>query len=392
MANPLSRQFSFSSSSTQRAMGRRASDSSTNSDIFSDSHAIHELPAERSRASTPPLIPDIPSLPSSQQPSRRSSRRSAAGVAISMGDYSNDLAKRRRLSGNPTQSRNSFTLRHDGPPRGPLRMPSSASGSIASEMIQRPSSVVSSVIIPQPQSPYVGASGPSHPYAMYPQGISNRQSMVSTIREPMTRDYLGPSGPSHPYGMYNQDTALEAEMSPLMHSTDIASVGFPGLGRSYARRLGPDGEDADDLIGPDGHIEQLPAYTRYQDAGPIPTKGRLGTTSSSSETLTPEQEPMIVVEGPDGERLVRTQSGPDSSASTARGDDNESGRTKDGLIKRTRKKRMCCGVVPCWVVLIFVVVVILSAIMGGVVGRVLAHHGPLPHGLQVDTTATATDR
>lgn len=37
------------------------------------------------------------------------------------------------------------------------------------------------------------------------------------------------------------------------------AVGFPGLGQPYQRVRGPDGEEQD-IIGMDGHAEQLPPH------------------------------------------------------------------------------------------------------------------------------------
>jgi len=54
-------------------------------------------------------------------------------------------------------------------------------------------------------------------------------------------------------------------------------VGFPGHGIAYRRQIGPDGEEIGDLIGPLGHMEELPPYTRYPEQTYL--RGGAGTSS-----------------------------------------------------------------------------------------------------------------
>jgi hypothetical protein len=73
--------------------------------------------------------------------------------------------------------------------------------------------------------------------------------------------YRGPRGPSHPYGLYSQTDAVESDtVQPA-----AIPLGFRGLPDQYQRRIGPEGEEIADMIGPDGHTEQLPPYTRYPE-------------------------------------------------------------------------------------------------------------------------------
>ena len=83
---------------------------------------------------------------------------------------------------------------------------------------------------------------------------------TSTVA-PSDSSYTGPRGPTFPYGLYPQNTVAGPSAIPVPG----ISVGFPGMADNYQRRIGPDGEDVADLIGPDGHTEQLPPYTRYPD-------------------------------------------------------------------------------------------------------------------------------
>ncbi|ERS98012.1 hypothetical protein HMPREF1624_06185 [Sporothrix schenckii ATCC 58251] len=99
---------------------------------------------------------------------------------------------------------------------------------------------------------------------MYPQNVRMARTLsgatTSTVA-PSDSSYSGPRGPTFPYGLYQQNTMAGPSALPV---TDIP-VGFPSMADNYRRRIGPDGEDVADLIGPDGHTEQLPPYTRYPD-------------------------------------------------------------------------------------------------------------------------------
>lgn len=161
----------------------------------------------------------------------------------------------------PRRQQDSFSLRHDGgmgqlnnnPPLA--RTTSSSSSASAASVIR-------------PESPYQGPSGPSFPYQMYPQDVrlARTASLATTSTAPISeRSYNGPRGPTHPYQMYPQNTVSAAEVAEDRPAPAAIPVGFPGVRDNYQRRLGPDGEEIADMIGPDGHTEQLPPYTRYPD-------------------------------------------------------------------------------------------------------------------------------
>ncbi|EPE04704.1 glucan 4-alpha-glucosidase [Ophiostoma piceae UAMH 11346] len=121
---------------------------------------------------------------------------------------------------------------------------------------------------PQQDEPYQGPSGPSFPYQMYPQNVGVTRTLSSVTTSTATQSessYTGPRGPAFPYGMYPQNTMTETAAGPSTVPTSAIPVGFPGMADNYQRRIGPDGEDIADMIGPDGHTEQLPPYTRYPD-------------------------------------------------------------------------------------------------------------------------------
>lgn len=162
-----------------------------------------------------------------------------------------------RPSSTSKQGRNSFTLRHDGataPVAARNPTPVFASGALP----VRSASGSTDAAFVGAEMPYQEPAGPSHPYQTYAQGASLGRSMsaatASTIQVP-ERSYEGPNGPTHPYGMYPQNTVVESDTSSAQSAPVL--VGFPGLNNSYRRRLGPDGEEVADIIGPDGHTEQL---------------------------------------------------------------------------------------------------------------------------------------
>lgn len=155
----------------------------------------------------------------------------------------------------PPQPRESFSLRHDG-----------GMGSLADSIVAGSSSNAVGQDIARAESPYQGPSGPSFPYQMYTQNVrpERTNSLATTVTVPATeRSYNGPNNPTHPYQMYPQNTVAASETEG--RATPAIPVGFTGAVDNYQRRLGPEGEEAGDMIGPDGHTEQLPPYTRYPD-------------------------------------------------------------------------------------------------------------------------------
>ena len=248
--------------------------------------------------------------------------------------------------------------------------------------------------ISRTQSPYQGAVGPSHPYAMYPQdiGLARTPSMAttSTIRQP-ERSYSGPSGPTQPYGMYTQNTVPEIEQ--------VSAAGFPGMDQEYQRRLGPDGEDVDDLIGPDGYAEQLPPYTRFAHGKPPKYTSRMGSvrrsgvppnymsengsrrslvlamSGGSQETLnTQRYDPSASRDGPNSANPFDDSSTQLNPASVNVLSKDQGGGFKEKVRKKGKRKvRVCCGVLPCWLLFVMVVIVILAVILGGGIGGMIAH-------------------
>lgn len=230
---------------------------------------------------------------------------------------------------------------------------------------------------------------------MYPQdiGVLPTPSMATPSTErPSGRSYTGPTGPTQPYGLYPQNTVPEDNVAPVQNPYPPASVGFPGQTQTYTRHLGPEAEDADDLVGPDGYTEQLPPYTRYPDGIPPKTAGAspasmlgaerdpqgsseetlmnpLQTQGSSPDSITgPTPEPLRepVRDNPSSTELTE----PTAVARSESTQDDEGGNFKE-RVKEKGKKRVCFGALPLWViaVLLMLMVAVLAGVIGAVVGR-----------------------
>lgn len=139
--------------------------------------------------------------------------------------------------------------------------------------VRRSISSASSAMYARTHSPRFGASaGPSHPYNMYPQGTVVRSMSTTTTSTAVApgRRSSTRAAPQHPYAMYPQgvdEDHVDVDEDDDLIQENPVPVGFSGIGNSYRRRMGPDGEEQD-IIGADGHTEQLPPYSRYPEDGP----------------------------------------------------------------------------------------------------------------------------
>jgi hypothetical protein len=187
-------------------------------------------------------------------------------------------------------TRNSIAKGHDAMPQdgrpSPARAPSPHATLAHRDSV---SSTASFATTSNSENPFETGTGPSHPYGMYPQHTMVRPASVattSTERQPHRSMSL--QRPTHPYAMYSQSGLADEEpleepaQSPVPQIQTAIPVGFPGLNAGYHRVLGPDGEEQD-IIGPDGHTEQLPPYTRYPEEGP--TKASMAAEASASRVI-----------------------------------------------------------------------------------------------------------
>ena len=298
----------------------------------------------------------------------------------------------------------------------------------------------SSIAITRAESPYQGATGPSHPYGMYSQDTNMSRvpssATASTMQRP-ERTYSGPRGPAQPYAMFAQNTTSIDEPDSFDGQPEQTPITYPAGSRSAPqpqhRRLGPDGEDLDDLIGPYGYAEQLPPYTRYPND--IPPKRDLDATSfingSGPEQSSNEQQPHNTVSAPQPDQpphspvithqatyrplsinnppnitidpyraaqehvernsqpvnspalntepvVMTPRSNPFSDTSTQGSTtvvDSNTSSEKGNLKQRARelpKRRICWNVIPCWLLALLVAICV-GILIGGILGGVLAH-------------------
>ena len=223
---------------------------------------------------------------------------------------------------------------------------------------QRSSSVSSHLSIPRAQSPYTGPTAPTQPYAMYPQ-VTRASSVASesTIR-PIERPYLSTGGPEHPYGMYPQNTVEEEDDDDLQVPTLHIPLGFPGTRQIYGSNRAAS-HDMGDIVGLDGHIEQLPPYTRYAD------------NTIAKAASGPGAAPVVAADVPLSP--VSQADDSDVNANTAAARDAGEPITQHSEKSKTRKrlsKKVCWGVSLC-VWLLVVGVVVIAATLGGVIGGVI---------------------
>jgi hypothetical protein len=224
---------------------------------------------------------------------------------------------------------------------------------------------------------------------MYPQRtLSNATAETTTPipRESPTENQQ--QGPTHPYTLYTQSTA-EVEETPARS----IPVGFTNVPDNYRRQLGPDGEEAGDLIGPMGHTEELPPYTRYPEIAYV-RKGSSNDTESISTPSSSTRGMPAVSAGAGGigratrdpefssteEDLALNRSRPSirsQHSQASRHDINTAAREITEKSSRQEKwerraKKKLWGIVPYWAIcLVMVGMVLMGIIMGAVIGTVL---------------------
>ncbi|KAH6682389.1 hypothetical protein F5X68DRAFT_172415 [Plectosphaerella plurivora] len=213
-------------------------------------------------------------------------------------------------------------------------------------------------------------------------------SVATSATAPVSeRSYQGPQRPTHPYGLYTQATEGS-------DSSDV-TVGF-GRPDNYQRRIGPDGEDAADLIGPLGHTEELPPYTRYPDVayiaknnevaahvadpidGPstsrttpaIPGAGGLGLATRNPEYESRDDLPLPPAQSRLSTRSVTSDVVSQHEINTAAEAYTEKQKSPRW---QTRAKKRMWGIVPYWAVcLVAVALLIMGIVLGAVIGTLLA--------------------
>ncbi|KAK1249039.1 hypothetical protein MKX07_002555 [Trichoderma sp. CBMAI-0711] len=277
----------------------------------------------------------------------------------------------------PPRPHDSLTLRNDG-----------------SNSLQTGPSLSSSAGMPEipPQGPYQGPTSASHPYQMYLQRTLS--DATASADQPASRNsYDGPRGPAHPYALYPQNIVTTSDETPHQ-----IPVGFTTSGHGYQRQIGPDGEEAGALVGPLGHTEELPPYTRYPEHGmvsktpaavataAVAEDGRAGTESPTTGTIAGAGGIGVATRNPEfsstEEDLQPSQSRPSTHSrhdiNTAAQSSAEKGPTTKW---QQVAKRKLWGIVPYWAIcMLFIGVLLIGIILGAVIGSVLSRHKSRPSG------------
>ncbi|EXJ57418.1 hypothetical protein A1O7_07766 [Cladophialophora yegresii CBS 114405] len=350
-----------SHSMEEGSTSRRSPVNSINPNVFSDEYAL-----------------DRDSIGASSPTNSIDSRPEELSV-----DQHHDITRESREYFPPGLPGNTLSLNRSSLTKRPLPAESSVSPhraiSASSRSVadtRRSLSTSSRFSVPRAQSPYRGPTAPSQPYGLYTQ-VTRASSIVSdsTIR-PLELPFVPQGGPEHPYSMYPQNTVPDDDSS----ETHVG-LGFPGLGQVYQPAATSSGNELGDIVGRDGHVEQLPPYSRYADN--VIAKGDMARiepqrSTATEESAAPSMLPAADASGSDMElTAVGAGSGPDEVA------------RKEGLSEK-RRRRTCCGV-PLRTVLFVVTVVILAAVVGGVVGGVVGNQHGQHHAEAAATTTVWLD-
>ncbi|CAN8098065.1 unnamed protein product [Discula destructiva] len=342
------------------------------------------------------MTPELAIRPESPQTSRSSTATSSS-------------ARLNRSSiSKPTRGRDSLTLRHDGA-MGHVAASTPASSLARTSTSSTASSEAAYMVA---DGPYRGPTAPSHAYSVYQQDTRQARplSVATTSTAPNIRpesEYNGPRGPSHPYSMYPQMPLEEASPQPAVPAIP---VGFTAVPDPYQRRLGPEGEELADIIGPDGHTEELPPYSRYPDdfyarkvrgdndpERPGESVGAVAAGTSMAATATSESNSLpgaggigLAAHNPEFDARSIEDAGSPRSRHSSRSFTSDSHheintaaaamseKPQLGKWQKLAKKK-ACGVIPYWALgLTFTAVLIVIIIIAVVVSTLLSRHGGKP--------------
>lgn len=268
----------------------------------------------------------------------------------------------------------------DVSPLIPNRATSRASNTFSD--IHRASSTSSHFSMSRAPSPYVGATGPSHPYGLYPQ-VTRTSSIASasTVR-PVERPFITANGPEHPYAMYSQNTVPEEDDVSLAQAT--IPVGFPGMGQPYPGGRQTRRDDIADIVGSDGHIEELPPYTRFAAEN---------APKESPPSIQPVHLPAVVPQGvpvsPQSRQTQPFDNVVELGSTSSRNANSESNGSFKEKIKQKSKQRVCGGV-PFWFFFVIIGVLFLGVVLGAIIGGVIGSQKGASHSATANSLQNST--
>ncbi|THY84239.1 hypothetical protein D6C93_08600 [Aureobasidium pullulans] len=232
-------------------------------------------------------------------------------------------------------------------------------------------------------SPLHGTSGPSHPYSMYPQDTNlartpSISTTTSTIRAAQTSN-VSHQGPTHPYSMYPQnvsahDEEADTSVAPPSHAQTVIPVGFPGRNQAFVRTRGPEDEEQD-IIGVDGHSEQLPPYSEYPEDGvpkPIVAPAQAATPPSTTQIHLPlmqqQRQPQSMSDQADAHGFAEMQQ---LNSIDSNDTPSEAKSWSEKSWKEKRKTRFC-GIPFWWILLSLCVLAFIAIVLGAAIGGIFA--------------------
>jgi hypothetical protein len=165
--------------------------------------------------------------------------------------------------------------------------------------------------------------------------------------------------------MYSQNTVVEEENVPAPSGS--IPLGFPGMGQAYQRAARTADNDIADIVGADGHIEELPPYTRYPEnfvPKAAPTLVESDGHEQPGRTDVPLSPRSTTSRFSDSGVVLNV-----GAARTAGGDSNGSFKER---WREKSKMPIFCGL-PRWVVMVFLAIMVLAGVLGAI-GSVIASH------------------
>lgn len=175
----------------------------------------------------------------------------------------------------------------------------------------------------------------------------------------------------YPQGVSEGDD--DDEDNATSHPQANIPVGFPGRTSGYHRQQGPEGEEQD-IIGVDGHTEQLPPYSEYpEDGAPkhIVLAGETAAVAPVSAThLTLPLMPAQPQSMSDASSRADAQASGFASMEQMESNDSNLTTPKRWTDKtwKEKKKTKFCGIPFWWIMLSAGVLVFIAAVLGGAIG------------------------
>ena len=194
-------------------------------------------------------------------------------------------------------------------------------------------------------------------------------------------------GPRHPYALYPQNTVIEENTSL---PASAIPVGFSGMTLAFHPQEVTRVEESQGIVGPLGHVEQLPPYTRYPThQAPSTENDRTSTDWASSVPNGPASPGSLE----DGERLdespapalpsTRSNLSESSQTPLQRSGSSETPALNGEKPSSKIKRRFYKGKVPVWVLILVIVVFTVFCAIAVSVSMVMrahkrSHHNPWP--------------